>query len=189
MPNQMHLSRRHDCLPTQRIMQEHETATRGRRHKPAARAVGEGIYRIVWHKSKNKVHTHLIYKLEMPSQSDKREAEESLNIASEASFVIQIKNPEQPSPPSVGLQSERKPMFPAHLQENFGNRRYAPADPPDFLNYERCEFLLIGASDDIEEELGLELKPEVPQNTAFSDIIKMFGDSVSVKPLLEGTWA
>ncbi|KAF9591108.1 hypothetical protein IFM89_001452 [Coptis chinensis] len=40
-------------------------------------------------------------------------------------------------------------------------------DPQDFLNYEGREFLLIAASDDIEEELGLELKgnhqmPRVP---------------------------
>ncbi|KAF9592686.1 hypothetical protein IFM89_016763 [Coptis chinensis] len=72
---------------------------------------------------------------------EKNEPQESLSIEREASFIIQIKNPDQHGSSSrfSGLETKRKAVFPAHLQ----------------------------ASDDIEEELGLELKgnhqmPRVP---------------------------
>ncbi|GAB4849606.1 hypothetical protein Ancab_004401 [Ancistrocladus abbreviatus] len=109
-----------------------------------------------------------------------------------------------------GIQNKRKAVFPAHLQGLFGNKRFCPADPPDLLNYEGCEFLLISASDDIEEELGLELKStkqkegqkqgEEPANdddqedpfcsSSSSDLVKTFGeDAAPTSPLFEGTWA
>lgn len=67
--------------------------------------------------------------------------------------------------------------------------RFCPADPPDFLNYEGCEFLLIAASDDIEEELGLELKIEEGEaNEDCSDLVKTFGETASTSALFQGTW-
>uniref|UniRef100_J3L9I2 Uncharacterized protein n=1 Tax=Oryza brachyantha TaxID=4533 RepID=J3L9I2_ORYBR len=75
--------------------------------------------------------------------------------------------------------------------------RYAPADPPDLLNYEGCEFLLIAASDDVEGELGLELETETDAGAKLegagdaagcSDLVKMFGEVADVKPLLSGNW-
>ncbi|GMN67301.1 hypothetical protein TIFTF001_036387 [Ficus carica] len=142
--------------------EEYDTATRGHRHKPPARALGEGVYRILRHNPKKRMHTHLVYKLELPAENkEKMEPQESLNIEREGSFLIQIKNPEQPGDSQFqGLQEKHRAAFPAHLQGQFGHRRYTAADPPDFLNYEGCEFLLIAASDNIEEELGLELKTE-----------------------------
>ncbi|KAG2256990.1 hypothetical protein Bca52824_076284 [Brassica carinata] len=62
------------------------------------------------------------------------------------------------------------------------------ADPPDFLNYEGCEFLLISASDDIEEELGVELESEGEGDESSCDLVKTFGDDVDATPLLRGTW-
>ncbi|XP_059645082.1 uncharacterized protein LOC132286724 [Cornus florida] len=170
--------------------EEYETKTRGRRHKPPARALGEGIYRILRHTGK-KMHTHLVYKLELPPPEEKNEPQELFNIEREGSFVIQIKNPEQPGGSHFpGLQNKRRASFPAHLQGLFGHRRYAPADPPDFLNYEGCEFLLISASDDIGEELGLEVKTECEQpEPSCSDLVKTFGETASPAPLFEGTWA
>ncbi|KAG8380285.1 hypothetical protein BUALT_Bualt07G0177400 [Buddleja alternifolia] len=200
--------------------EEYETATRGRRHKPDSRAVGEGIYRILRHiinpaagSSSSRMHTHLVYKLEYPvppqlgstdqgrHHEDGGEQEqgpqEALNIAPQASFLLQKKNPDQQHGVGFrGLQSKRKASFPAHMQGLFGRNRYHPADPPDFLNYEGCEFLLISASDDIEDELGLELRTEQSScETAAecSDLIKTFGESTSAspatrRPLLQGTW-
>ncbi|KAF0925116.1 hypothetical protein E2562_015399 [Oryza meyeriana var. granulata] len=191
--------------------EEYSTATRGTRQRPAARALGEGVYRILKHDSGRRVHTHLIYKLELPSPAHRRddagEPQEAMNVELEASYLIQIKNPEQP-PPSGGrrggggdggfrgLQSKRRAAFPAHLQGRFGSsNRYAPADPPDLLNYEGCEFLLIAASDDVEEELGLELETETDAEAELgaaaagcSDLVKMFGEVADVKPLLSGSW-
>ncbi|KAL3739637.1 hypothetical protein ACJRO7_020970 [Eucalyptus globulus] len=172
--------------------EEYDTSTRGHRHTAAARALGEGVYRILRHKSKGKkAHTHLIYKLEFPPEDEKQEPQESLNVEREGSFLIQIKNPDQHGAgPSQfrGLQSKRKAVFPAHLQGQFGQLRYSPADPPDFLNYEGCELLLISASDDIEEELGLELKAEGEADPSCSDLLETFGETAPVDALLRGTW-
>ncbi|KAI4387510.1 hypothetical protein MLD38_005338 [Melastoma candidum] len=183
--------------------EDYDTLTRGHRHTTEARAVGEGIYRILRHKSAGKGksssrnHTHLVYKLEFPREDEKNEPQHFLNIEREASFLIQIKNPDQGGGVSGssssrfrGLQSKRRAAFPAHLQGGFGQRGFCPADPPDFLNYEGCEFLLIAASDDVEEELGLELETE---SSSCSDLMRMFemeDDSTAIlRPLLRGTWA
>ena len=125
------------------------------------------MYRILRHESGGgrgrAPHTHLVYKLELPARGD-GEPQDALNVEPEASFLVQVKNPDPPSGGGGGfrgLQSKRRAAFPAHLQAAFGSRRYAPADPPDLLNYEGCELLLVAASDDVEEELGLELDGEV----------------------------
>ncbi|KAL3739657.1 hypothetical protein ACJRO7_020988 [Eucalyptus globulus] len=113
--------------------EEYDTFTRGHRHTAAARALGEGVYRILRHKSKGKkAHTHLIYKLEFPPEDEKQEPQESLNVEREGSFLIQIKNPDQHGAgPSQfrGLQSKRKAVFPAHLQGQFRQLRYSPGRP------------------------------------------------------------
>jgi hypothetical protein len=100
------------------------------------------------------MHTHLVCRLELPSKDKEDEPQESLNIEREGSFIIHIKNPDQHggSPQFTGLQNKRKARFPAHLQGQFGHNKTVHADPPDMLNYERCELLLISASDGIEEE-------------------------------------
>lgn len=184
-----------DDIKTALKGEEYDTATRGHRHRSPARALGEGVYRILRHQlSPNKTHTHLIYKLELPAPNKDNEPQESLHIEREASFIIQIKNPNKGRSSDSGfrgLQTKRKALFPASLQGRFGSKGYGPADPPDFLNYEGCEFLLISASDDLEEELGLELKGEVDESRAdesCSDLIQMFGEAGSAKPLLSGTW-
>lgn len=182
---------------------EYDTSTKGHRRNAGARALGEGIYRIIKHhdnkkRGSKKAHTHLIYKLEFPREGRgedeiKNEPQECLNIEREGSFLIQIKNPDQQQGQGQGwfrgLASKRKAVFPAHLQGQFGKLRYSPADPPDFLNYEGCELLLISASDDIEEELGLELKTEEGDDDGgCSDLVKTFGETASTTPLFKGTW-
>lgn len=103
--------------------------------------------------------------------------------------MIQIRNPEQRGGGRGsgfgGLKRKRKAQFPAHLQAHLGHTRFGAADPPDFLNYEGCEFLLISASDDIEEELGMELEGD---GDGTCDLLKIFGDDVEATPLLRGTW-
>ncbi|KAK3430843.1 hypothetical protein EUGRSUZ_E02284 [Eucalyptus grandis] len=152
-------------------------------------SVGEGVYRILRHKSRGKkAHTHLIYKLEFPPEDEKQEPQESLNVDREGSFLIHIKKPDQHGAgPSLfrGLQSKRKAVFPARLQGQFGQLRYSP---PDFPNYEGCELLLILASDDIEEELGSELKPEGEADPSCSDLLNMFGETAPADALLRGSW-
>ncbi|XWS19218.1 hypothetical protein CRYUN_Cryun32bG0112000 [Craigia yunnanensis] len=171
--------------------EEYDTSTRGHRRQFPAKVVGEGVYRVVRHNSgKKKMHTHLIYKLEFPPENEENEPQVSFNIEREGSFVIQIKNPAQPGNSQFrGLQNKRKAAFPAHLQGQLGENRYHPADPPDFLNYEGCEFLLISASDDIDKELGLELETEGKADPSCSDLVKTFGETASTTPLFKGIWA
>ncbi|MFS7888361.1 hypothetical protein Hanom_Chr00s000001g01594041 [Helianthus anomalus] len=165
-------------------VEEYDTKTRGHRHKPAARALGEGVYRILKHHSGKKMHTHLIYKLEFPSEQGENQPQEELNVEREASFVIQIKNPTQGQFKTKTKKKKKKSIFPAHLQGQFGKMRYHGADPPDFLNYEGCEFLLISASDEIHEELGLEIEVD----RSCSDLVNTFGETVSADALLRGIW-
>jgi hypothetical protein len=76
------------------------------------------------------------------------------------------------------------------LLERFAARRFIPADPPDFLDYEWAEIILVGARKDIFAELGLELTPEnETEATAeiFSDL-KMERSLHPLKPLFEGKW-
>ncbi len=44
--------------------------------------------------------------------------------------------------------------FPKHLQEKFDGKKYHSLNPPSFLNYEKAQFILIGASEDLKEEFG-----------------------------------
>ncbi|KAL8139199.1 hypothetical protein V2J09_005200 [Rumex salicifolius] len=198
--------------------EEYETSTRGHRQKPAARAMGEGVYRIVTHISgstKNtQMHTHLIYKLRLPvptphqhehdEHTNSNTPQHVLNVKPEASFLLQIKNPTAGGG-FRGVQSKRKATFPATLQGRFGNKRYAPAHPPDFLNYEGCELLLISASGDISNELGIELKTELELSSSSCDededeeecmakcssFLHTFGQDsgLPTTPLFQGTWA
>ncbi|NIQ57928.1 MAG: hypothetical protein GWN71_32490, partial [Gammaproteobacteria bacterium] len=70
-----------------------------------------------------------------------------------------MKNPEAPAPPWAELGPERAAEFPKHLQERFEGRKFHDVDPPDFLDYEGAEILLIGAEAGI-EELGIRLDPQ-----------------------------
>ncbi|XP_076955123.1 uncharacterized protein LOC143629850 [Bidens hawaiensis] len=159
---------------------EYDTKTRGHRVNPPARALGEGVYRILKHHTGSKMHTHLIYKLELPAEGEDNQPQEELNVEREGSFLIQIKNPNQ----NQGRGKKKKAIFPAHLQGQFGKLRYHAADPPDFLNYEGCEFLLISASDDIHQELGLEIE----EDASCSDLVNTFGETASTDALYRGVW-
>jgi hypothetical protein len=122
--------------------------------EPDARAAGEGRYAIVDHEG----HTHLAYALELPHEIG--EAQRQLNIRPQASYIIAVRNPAAPAPPGVGLSGSRRAQFPPGLAQRFGQRRFAPLDPPDFLDHEGAEVVLIGAAEEASRELGIELDPE-----------------------------
>lgn len=88
----------------------------------------------------------------------------------------QVKNPKRGAPLSAGLQNRRTADFPDHLLEKFGSYRFIATDPPDLLNYEGCEFILIGASDHIEEELGLELDTKDVEHFECSELLDILRD-------------
>lgn len=161
----------------------YETRTRGERVRPPARPAGESVYALV-RKGRN---LHLAYALELPETPGP--VQQALKIGREGTFVLSVKNPEQGSPPGAGRPAEEKAEYPPDLQREFGNRRFAPADPRR-LDYEGAEFVLIGAAADVQDDLGVTLQPEhETANTA--DLLKQLRLQVSehpVEPLLKGEW-
>ena len=150
-----------------------------------ARPAGEGVYAIARHGN----HTHLLYALELPEEPD--EVQRELHIEKEGSYLLRVKNPQAGSPPSVGLDEERRAEFPEELQELFGSRRFIAVNPPDFLDHDGAELLLMGSADDPGEELGIDLDPE-QETEATSDLFKelrMARERHPVEPLLAGKWA
>jgi hypothetical protein len=163
--------------------EEYQTKADGVRRVPPARPAAEGIYTIVRHGD----HTHLAYLLELPKRQGPVERE--LNIKREASYIIAVKNPESANAPGTGLDPKHEARFPDELQDKFQGRRFIPVDPPDFLNYEGAELLLIGARENAEEELGIEFKPdEETEHTA--DVLQdlKLPREIVREPLFKGQW-
>lgn len=163
----------------------YETKTRGTRHRGAARPAGEGVYEIVRHDD----HTHLAYALELPRKTG--QVQQALNIEDEASYILSVRNPNGGSPPRAGLPEHRQAKYPKQLEAVFGGRKFADVNPPDFLDHEGAEFVLIAASEDPEQELGIELDAENESRTS-ADIFRDLGLRKSehpVEPLFEGEWS
>jgi hypothetical protein len=162
----------------------YETKTRGERELPAARPVGEGVYAIVHHED----HTHLAYVLELPESEEK--VQRAFNIEEEASYVISVKNPDQGSPRAAGLDEDQQADYPKRLQEIFRDLKFANPEPTDFLNYEGCEILLIGAEEDPSEELGIEfnVQDENRRTAEMFDDLRMQKSKHPIEPLFEGEW-
>lgn len=162
---------------------QYQTKTRGERKLPAARVAGEGVYAIVNHGN----HNHLAYALELPARPG--EAQNEMNIDTEASYVFTIKNPEQGSPRGVGLRPEQKSHLPDELQSRFQNRRFIPAEP-ELLDYQGTEFVLIGSAEKPDEELGIDIAPECHDErcaTVLRDL-RLSKAEHPIEPLIEGEW-
>lgn len=148
-----------------------------------ARPAGEGVYAVVRHGN----HSHLAYALELPAEPD--EVQRELHIEKEGVYLLSIKNPEAGSPPSVGLEEERKADFPPELQERFGGRRFVPCVPPEFLDHEGAELLLMGSAEDHEIDAGLDPQEETEQTADLFKELRLARERHPVEPLLAGKWA
>jgi hypothetical protein len=89
------------------------------------------------------------------------------------------------------LDDRRRAKLPKKLRDRFRGRCFISVDPPEFLDHELTEILLIGARKDVSKELGLELAAD---HEAESDAVIFRGFRLEsslhpVKPLFEGTWA
>ncbi len=58
-----------------------------------------------------------------------------------------VQNPKTPNVGNAGL--ENKPDFSPEKMKKMGGYRWIAASDPSFLDVERCELLLIGASEDL----------------------------------------
>jgi hypothetical protein len=118
----------------------YETATRGAREVPTARAAGAGTYAIIGKPGGGRAH--LAFFLEAPAEPGP--AQEALGILPEGEFVLQVKNPanEPPSGPPLGL--EEKAAYPEEKKKEFGSYAWIPAtEDLALLDFERCEVLLV----------------------------------------------
>ena len=162
---------------------EYTTETRGKRRIAAAAPAGEGKYSIVKHNG----HTELAYLLELPEIPGPTQRE--FEIKKEASYIISVKNPNISVPGFAAFSSGKKPEYPRHLMEKFGDRRWINVEDPELLNYENTQLLLIGArKKDVEEELGIDIDEQKETETS-ADIfkeLKIKREQVPLKPLLKG---
>lgn len=158
------------------------TKTRGERFQPPARPAGDGEYVLARHGD----HTHLAYALVRPAEPGAVQRE--LGIHAVASYIVAVKNPEEPSPGRTGLTVEQTAFYPRELQEKFRNRRWAEAEPAH-LDREGAELLLVPAEEDPERALGIRLGPG---DEGTPDVFRALGldrRSHPVAPLLRGDWA
>jgi hypothetical protein len=149
-----------------------------------ARPAGEGRYVIAEHDG----HTHLATALELPPEPG--EVQRRFRIDEQASYIVAVRNPDVDVPRGAGLPPERRADYPPDLRERFGGRRFAPLNPPSFLDYPGAEIVLIGASRDAERELGIELDVE-RERLEDADLFAKLGlapDEVPVQPLAKGVW-
>ncbi|ROT31497.1 hypothetical protein [Micromonospora sp. HM5-17] len=163
---------------------EYATRTRGARRQEAARPVAEGAYVLARHTD----HTHLAYQLELPRRPGP--PQHDLQIEPEASHIVTVKNPRAPSPPGVGLREADRARLPAELQQRFGDRRFAPLDPPAFLDQPGVELVLIGAAHDASTELDVDLDAEVERaarDTVFEEL-RIGRAERPTEPLFAGQW-
>jgi len=133
-------------------------------------------------------HTHLLYALELPVEPD--EVQRELHIEKQGSYLLSVKNPAAGSPPSVGLEEERKADFPEELQERFGDRRFIPLTP-EFLDYEGAELLVMGSDEGPAEAPDVDLRPEceTEESANLFQELDMDRERHPVEPLLIGKWA
>ena len=164
--------------------ERYRTKTRGERVQPEARPAGEGVYAITTHGD----HVHLAYELELPEEPG--EPQQELGIEKSASYIVTVKNPETGSPPQAGLSREQKATFPDELMAMFRGRRFGELDPR-MLDHEGAELVMVGAKEDVREELGIELETEheTPDSAEVFRRLKLDRKEHPLEPLFEGDWA
>lgn len=125
---------------------EYETKTRGKRRISEAFPVGEGRYALVEHDG----HTELAYRLMKPEKPGP--AQRALELRSEASYVISVRNP------AVQVEGfpESKPEYPERLKKLFAEKRWIDVHDPELLDYESIQLVLMGARERL-DEIDLEI--------------------------------
>lgn len=159
----------------------YQTKTRGERVQREPRPAGEGRYAIVDHDR----HSHLVYALELPREPG--EAQRTLRIGSEASYIVAARNPDAPTPPGIAPPA-RPPALPERLRARFGSRRFAPLDTPEWLDYEGVELVVIGAARAAALELGIELDTEEERihDADLFGALRVEPDELPLEPLRSG---
>lgn len=159
--------------------EQYETKTRGRRKQPAARPCGEGKYALLYVNDSQ----HLTFSLSRPQQPGK--VQRDLNIPTEGSFALNIKNPDKSAPDNADLPEGQQADYPKSLQQLFRDRRFADEDPR-LLDYEGAQFVLVGARDNPEASYGVDLPEE--QADAIKQL-RLNKEAFPTEPLTRGRGA
>jgi hypothetical protein len=165
--------------------QRYRTRTRGERVLPAVRPAGEGRYALISRGPNTRLH----YVLKLPQEMG--DVQEQLGIKKAGSMVVSIKNPDASGPAGTGLEPEQTADLPQELQDRFRGRRFIPADPPSLLNYEGVELILIGAGDEVPEELKEQFTADDDGDAAdlpALEELKLDSPDHPTKPLFSGEW-
>lgn len=135
------------------------TKTRGLRHRPAARIVGEGRYALIAHGT----HAHLCYSLD---DVDVETVVDPLHVRRSGSLIVAVFNPvakwsreaitRHGGDPDDASPFGEPSLFEEETQERFGGKRFLPLDP-ELLDHEGTELVLIGAERDLRPELAAAL--------------------------------
>ncbi len=157
----------------------YETKTRGVRHLAAARPAGEGAYAL----QRDGRNLVLAYRLELPTEPGP--VQEELGVVQEAAYVIALKNPDVPNPPNIGLREEDRVHFPAKEQRQFHGTGWSAADK-HLLDFERAEFVMIGATD---HPSALPAERQEPSPEAVLRRLKLSPRDTPLEPLVRGEWA
>ncbi len=164
--------------------EKYKTATRGERYRGPGRPAGEGVYALADHDR----HQHLVYSLELPEKPGP--VQKDLNLEKQASYIISVKNPNQPTPKGVGLDEAQEAHYPTPLQKEFNNRRFISRNLPEFLNYPGTQILFIPAAQNYVKELGIKLEPQketLETAEIFSDL-KLEKPIHPIETLVKGQW-
>jgi hypothetical protein len=85
----------------------------------------------------------------------------------------------------------QKAELPKHLQEKFKGRRFINVDPPELLDHQGVEILLISTDESV-KELGIDLEAQADateKDAAYVfNALHMQRSAQKEKPLLRGKW-
>jgi hypothetical protein len=85
------------------------------------------------------------------------------------------------------MNPRQRADYPPELLERFRGRRFIAIETPELLDYEGAELVLIGASEDVSGELGIDLDAE-EESVENADIwrkLRLRPDRVPVDPLVK----
>lgn len=130
------------------------TKTRGLRHLPAARTIGQGTYEITAHDG----HAHFSWCVTRIAEEEPLAAE--IEIEEEADYILTVANPDPAAwglvePPDIQtalfddleLHVPLPTPFPPALQQRFRNRRFTQLDSVDWLEHPGAELVFVGAGE------------------------------------------
>ncbi|ETI25190.1 hypothetical protein G647_04563 [Cladophialophora carrionii CBS 160.54] len=114
---------------------EYQTKTQGTKHTAPVTPLAEGIYAI----TSTGRESHLAYIINIPSEVG--EVQTDFGLKQRGSFVVSVKNPEQPPTGQQNVPSG--PEYPQEIVDEFRGLRWKPLEPK-YLNYDHAQFLMIG---------------------------------------------